>query len=258
MNKKQKKYTISSVLVIAAAVVAYILFSGKTLCKSIRIEIEKNAEQNLINENDIKQIILSEYKNIIGSPVDDVNLGLLERKIEMLPSVKNADVYKSIDGILGVKIEQRNPILRIFPEENKGFYIDDEGELMPLSETGTIRVLTANGNIKDIYDGGIVKINSDTLISETLKDLYMLAKFINEDKFFKAQFQQIYVNSKTEFELIPTFGNQIVILGDIYDYKKKLQHLKMFYTEYLRHHEWEKYKTINLKYKKQIVCEKRN
>ena len=258
MNKKQKIYAIISLGIIALTIVLYFFFSKQTLCNSVEIEFADTGNQNLISRKDIEEIIFSEYEKLLDSPIDNVNLGLLEQKIEMYPSVKNADVFKNINGILGVKVEQRKPILRVFSNSGKGFYIDEEGELMPLSEKGTVRVLTSNGNINYNYKGGIVKVMSDTSVSKTLKKLYALAKYINTDDFLKAQIEQIYVTSKREFELVPAVGNQIIMLGDMYDYKKKLRYLKQFYLRYLNQHFWEKYKYINLKYKNQIVCTKRH
>lgn len=257
INKKQKIYAIFSLALIGLIITLYALFSKNTVCRSIEIEFIDTGNQNIIGKEDIEQIIFSEYKNLIGSPIDNVNLGLLEKKIEMYPSIKNADVFKEINGVLGVRVEQRNPILRVFSDIGSGFYIDEEGELMPLSEKGVIRVLAANGNINYNYKNGIVKVLSDTTIGETIKELYKLAKYINSDKFLKAQTEQIYVTQKKEYELVPAVGNHIILLGDIYDFKKKLIHLKQFYLQYLNQHSWKKYKYINLKYKGQIVCTKR-
>lgn len=257
INKKQKIYAILSLTLIGLTVVLYILFSEKTVCKSVEIEFVDTGIQNIIGKEDVEHIIFSEYKNLIGSPIDNVNLGLLEKKIEMYPSVKNADVFKKINGVLGITVEQRQPILRVFSNKGTGFYIDEEGEFMPLSPKGSIRVLAANGNINYNYTNGIIKVKSDTTISETLKELYELAKYIHSDKFLKAQTEQIYVTEKKEFELVPVVGNQIIILGDIYDFENKLKHLKQFYFQYLNQHSPGKYKYINLKYKGQIVCTKR-
>ncbi len=257
MNKKQKIFAIFSLTLIGLTVVLYILFSKQTLCEKVEIEFVDTGNQNIIGKDDVNEIVFSEYKNLIGSPIDNVNLGLLERKIEHYPSIKNADVFKKINGVLGITVEQRKPILRVFSTSGKGFYIDEEGELMPISDKGAVRVLMSNGNINYNYKGGIVKVYSDTTVSETLKELYTLAKYISADEFLKAQTEQVYVTNKNEYELVPVVGNQIIMLGDMYDYEKKLHHLKQFYLQYLNRHSWKKYSYINLKYKGQIVCTKR-
>jgi len=258
MNKKQKIAAISSLAIISLLIILYILFSKETLCKSLEIEFVNTGNQNIIGKEDVEHIVFSEYKNLLGNSIDNVNLGMLERKIEQYPSIRNAEVYKKINGILGIKIEQRKPILRVFSNFGKGFYIDEKGELFPLSKNGVIRVLTANGNIDYNYKGGSVSVKTDTSITQTLKDLFFLAKHISQDDFYKVQTEQIYVTRNDEFELIPIVGNQSILLGDIYDYQKKLDHLKYFYFHKLKELAWKNYKYINLKYKDQIICVKRH
>ncbi len=257
MTKKQKIYAISSLALIGSALILYILFAKQTLCKKVEIEFVNTGNQNIINKEDIKHIVFSEYKNILGSPIDNVNLSLLEKRIEMYPSVKNADVFKRINGILSINVEQRKPIIRIFTNSGKGFYIDEKGKLMPLSENGTVRVLTANGNINYKYFGENISVFKDSAVTQTIKDLYNSAKYIQSDNFLKAQIEQIYVKNNGEYELVPLAGNQIILLGDMYDYQKKLENLKQFYLKYLKNHAWKKYKYISLKYHGQIVCTKK-
>ena len=90
-----------------------------------------------------------------------------------------------------------------------------------------------------------------------IKDIYNLASYINKDDFWKAQFQQIYVNENFEFELIPIVGDFNIIFGDISNIEKKFEKLKLMYKTGFNNEGWNKYKTINLKYKNQIVCTKK-
>ncbi len=256
MNKKQKILSFSGIGIIIIILILYVFLSEKTLCKNIDI-IFIETENNLINKKDIETVVFSEYKNLLGSPVDNVNLEKLEKKIEMIPAVKNAEVFKKINGVLGITIEQRTPVLKVLPEKTKGFYIDENGELMPLSKKGTVRVLTATGNIKYKYKGEKISVLKDSSVTQTVKDLYLLAKYLNNDNFFKSQAEQIYVKRNNEYELVPLAGNHIVLLGDIFNYRKKLKYLKYFYTNTLNKEGWQKYKYINLKFKNQIVCTKR-
>ena len=99
-------------------------------------------------------------------------------------------------------------------------------------------------------------------ISDTIKNnsivssIYTLATFIVKDEFFKAQIEQIYITDSKEIELIPKVGNHIIIFGSIQDIEEKLEKLKLFYTKGLKKTGWNKYKTINLKFRNQIVCTK--
>ena len=89
-----------------------------------------------------------------------------------------------------------------------------------------------------------------------LTNLYRLAMYITHDKFLKAQIDQIYVNESGEFELVPRVGNQLIILGSADDLEAKFKKLFAFYKYGLNKIGWNKYNTINLKYKNQVLCSK--
>jgi cell division protein FtsQ len=257
MKLNKKKITvISGVAGILLVIILYIIFSESPICKNIEINFEKNSSENLIDEEDIKNLISAQYKDLIGSPLDNVDLALLENIIEKHPSVKNAEVYKKVDGILAVDVENRIPIVRIIPEKGSHFYIDSEGEFMPVSRTSGSRVLIANGHINFRYENKKINIHTDSLVTNTIKDIWLIASKIAEDNFMKAQAEQLYVTESHEYELIPKVGKHIVMLGDIFNYEKKLMYLKHFYIHVLNKEGWRNYKYINLKYKGQIVCTK--
>jgi cell division protein FtsQ len=49
-------------------------------------------------------------------------------------------------------------------------------------------------------------------------------------------------------------GNHKIILGDCSDLEQKFKKLFAFYKDGLNKIGWNTYKTINLKYKNQVVC----
>ncbi|NPA45144.1 MAG: hypothetical protein GXO49_06410 [Chlorobi bacterium] len=253
MNKKSKIISLLGLLVVAIIIGAYVLLSDKTLCKSIDVEIVDANDNLIINKEHIKKIVLHDYPNLIGSPIGDVNLSELEHKIETHPAVKNAEVYKKVNGILAIQVEQKLPIARVMPKNGKSFYLAYDGSLMPTSKIGSARVMVINGDVEFNYKNNKLTVK-DTAVSKTIKEVYKIAKTISEDEFLSAQTEQIFVKRNNEYELIPTVGSHIVNLGDFSDYENKLKYLKYFYKNVLKNEGWRKYKYINLKYKNQIVC----
>jgi cell division protein FtsQ len=59
-------------------------------------------------------------------------------------------------------------------------------------------------------------------------------------------------------ELIPRLGQHRILLGDTTDLRDKLDRMRTFYLQGLNNTGWDKYELINLKYKNQVVCTKRN
>ena len=159
-----------------------------------------------------------------------------------------------------VNIQQRRPVIRILTSADESYYIDEEATLMPLSENYTVKVLVANGNITESYGRFYKKKIADTTLTKKsiLDELYAMANYINRDEFWKAQITQIYVNEDREIEIVPLVGDQKIIFGDTTAMDEKFKKLKIFYKEGMNTIDcWNKYATINLKYKNQIVCTKK-
>jgi cell division protein FtsQ len=90
-----------------------------------------------------------------------------------------------------------------------------------------------------------------------LKDVYQFVKYINDDSFWSAQIDQIFVDSRDEIDLIPRVGNHKVHLGTFENFKGKLRNLEAFYNQVLPEVGWNKYSLIDLEYKDQVVCKRR-
>jgi cell division protein FtsQ len=134
---------------------------------------------------------------------------------------------------------------------------------MRTSGNFTSHVIIANGNIHTNFPI-TNKINVLELEKKSggknklFADLYRLGTYITKDKFWNAQIQQIYVNSSGDFELIPRIGSHEIVFGDFTDCDIKFRNLMSLYKNGLPVMGWNTYKTINLKFKGQVVCTKRN
>lgn len=223
------------------------------------INIDYETENRFINNNDVLLQILT--KEDTGALLlSKFNVAKLEEKLKSNHSIKDVQVYKTIDGKLVVNVKQRRPIVRIF-SKNESYYIDDQGSLMPLSSKYTARILVINGNLNEPF-GKRYQFNydnlNDTLIDKTLlDDIYKIANYIDKSEFWKAQIEQIDVNKVCDFELVPKVGNHKIVFGGIDNLEGKFEKLMIFYEKGLSKTGWNEYSVINLKYKNQIVCTKR-
>ncbi|MFC2152950.1 cell division protein FtsQ/DivIB, partial [Bacteroidota bacterium] len=232
-------------------------------CHDIKVEILDSLTNGFITVSDIEDFFHETDMNIIGSPVTSINTKELERKLKQYASVKNSEVYVTLNGDIRVEIDQRNPILRVINKRGQSYYIDQEGTIMPLSSKYSSHVLVANGYIVEHFEVNRTreiycdKENDNWKINHLMCDLYELSKFIYENDFWRAQIEQIYVNDEHEFELIPRVGAHIIYFGDIENYETKFRNLRAFYLQGLNNVGWNKYETISLKFENQVICTKR-
>ncbi len=229
-------------------------------CNSLIIDIDTETGMHFITEEDIIIHLRRNNNNPVGMKMGEIDILDLEKSIRKIPEIKSAEVFKKMNGEIGIKIHQRVPVVRVFNQSGRNFYIDEDGFQMPVSEKFSPRVLVFTGNINDpATDCSARELDLDPVLDKMYMadEIFKLAKFINDDDFWKAQIQQVNVNHAGEFELIPTVGNHRVMFGTLENMEGKFKKLFVFYKEGLNNTDWEKYDTINVKFKHQIICTKK-
>ena len=218
-------------------------------CTNVKILIP--GADNFIEREEVDMILKQSEGTLVGRKLEEINLETIEKNIKANPYIAFSTVYADMDGVIHVRIQQRQPILRLINAGNQDFYIDKNGLKMPVSPNFTANVLVANGKIMEHFTGRV-----DTLITEMAEDLYKTALYIKQDTLWDAQIEQLYVNESGDIELIPRVGNQRIILGNADSLNVKMKNLLAFYKQAMPKVGWNTYKTINIKYTNQVVCEK--
>nr|WP_276901923.1 cell division protein FtsQ [Pedobacter kyonggii] len=242
-------------LISLAGVVVLLSFINvkKQTVKCTDIKILIPGADNFIEREEIDAILKEDQGVLLGRNLENINIHKIEKKLQSNPYIGFAKVYIDMDGVLHIEIKQRQPILRILNENGQDFYIDNDGLKMPISSNFTANVLVATGHITEVFGSRV-----DTLHTQLARDLYKTAQYIKKDTLWDAQIEQIVVDQKNDIELIPRVGNQRIVLGNADSLEKKMKNLLLFYKKAMPQVGWDTYKTINIKYTNQIVCEKRD
>ena len=225
----------------------------KAKCTGLFISIDEKEGNYFVNEDDVRSFIYENVGDPIGQSLEGINLESLEFYLTELKVVRNAEVFSDLKGRIKVEIEQRIPIARVFFTDGSSSYMDDKGELMPLSSKYTARVIVINGAVPFYY---LDKEEANSVNPEWLK-LYSLLNKIRNNAFLLAQFEQIFINEHQEYELTPRVGRHSILLGKSEGIDMKFRKLELFYKEGISKVDWNKYKQIDLRFKDQIVCVKR-
>lgn len=218
----------------------------------IVVNIEPTKQGNFISEVDVSDRLNDFYPpSLHGKNIKKLNLLELDSLVESSPFIKTTTAYSNLNGQLFIDVVQEVPLLRILNKTGGGFYVSNEGKKLPLSVHRAAKVPIANGNIsEEVYP-------TDSLSTSTLKDLYRVALFLDKSPFFKALTGQLFVDNNKDIILITKQEERHDInLGNAENLEEKFDNLYQFYTKVLPIKGWDTYKTINLKYKNQIVAKK--
>lgn len=227
-------------------------------CKKIEITITDSSDYHFVTKRDIQNTILRNNGNIVGKPLKEIKMDEIEETMNGYRELKTAEVFMSIDGTLHIIGDQRTPVMRVIPNNGGDYYVDDEGVVIRRRNLYTPRLHIVGGNVnisQAMLDG--ISVLDTSIRNSILKDIFYLVNFIRGDDFWSAQIDQIFVNGNDEIDLIPRVGNHTIHLGNADNIKGKLSNLEVFYNKVLPVVGWNKYSTINLAFKDQIVCKRR-
>jgi cell division protein FtsQ len=226
------------------------------LCKDYVITMHGAQKDLFINEKDIKKLLNAALNGKIkGEPITDFNLRKLEQLLKGNAWVKNANLYFDNREVLHISIEEKEPVARIFTTTGKSFYIDKEGEKMPLSEMMSARVPVFT-NFPDLPVRQAGKKVLSTKDSVLLNDIRGTASFVLKDSFWMAQTEQIDITEDRNFEMIPTIGHHVVKLGKGNDIENKFRRLLIFYQQVLSKTSFDKYNIVDVQYTGQVIGSK--
>lgn len=251
--KAGKIIKLSLVSLLFLGLVAYIVYSvtclsgpnPEEICTAVKLEFTNGKQSEFIDKNEVEAMLKAAHVYPTGMLMKDVDTKKIEETIRANDFVAHVECYKTSNGKLCVKVEQRVPVIYVIPEGRSGYFVDAQGYIIPNTNYAS-NIVTATGKIDDEF--------AKTSLSE-------FGQFLQGDDFWNSQIEQLYVykNRKGEplVEIVPRVGEHIITLGSLDNYEKKLNRLKVFYDNAINTVGWDKYAKISLEYDNQIICTKK-
>ncbi len=221
--------------------------SRNIMCTDIEVVFDKDEAINIDKERLVKLVKATDRK-IFSKTLNEINSEIFEGEIEKIPAVLRADVYKlmvnekgAYKGVLVVKVKHREPVMRVITS-NGSYYLDKFGVRIPVSSSYTTNVLVASGSISEKF---------------AIEKLLPFVLYVEDDDFWNAQIEQIFVQEDGDVLLTPLVGGHTIELGEVDNYREKLHVMSEFYKQVLAKNNWDKYEKISLKYNNQVVAKRR-
>lgn len=211
--------------------------SKRKLTKTEVVFVGENAL--FLKSETVNKLLIENNSNAVTIRKDRLDLNKLEQVLNAQEMIGKADVYVSIDGVLKAVVKQKTPIARVF-NDGGSFYIDSEGNTMPLSENFTARVPLVSGEIN--------KKNN--------KDLFKLFKIIYDDAFLRKNIIGIQIMPNGSLLMLNRNYNYQIDFGGLINVERKFQNYKAFFQKVSLDGSLDKYKKIDLRFTEQVVCTK--
>jgi cell division protein FtsQ len=236
---KRSYYTIRMILLLG--LIAFLMgFSiqrnDQRFVQDLSVTFIKN-DQPFMALEAVNKLLIQNKDSLLTTPKETLVLKEMEARLVLHPMVRKAQVYVTIDGVLGAKIEQRKPIARVSGAES--FYIDEDGIPMPLSPLYAARVPLVNGDAL-LYVGQV----------------HELILTLNQDAFMGPRLVSITVGRDGQMVLGLRDTDFAIVLGPVVRVQEKLKNFKAFYQKLAQTEELKGYKNIDLRYNNQVVATK--
>lgn len=224
-------------------------------CSGLKVTVADSAKRSFVTPDDVRRYLDKEFSGYTGMLAKDLDLSRAESIIDDKSAVLKSHAYITKDGVLNVKVTQREPALR-FQKENSGFYADSRGYIFPLQSGYTARVPIIDGRIPITKGAGYKGTLTDEKEKEWMDKVLGMVEYMNTERRWAENIVQISVSGNGDIIMIPRKGNEKFIFGGPDRYKEKFRLMELYYSGILPEKGEGYYSTVNVKYSGQIICRK--
>jgi cell division septal protein FtsQ len=174
---------------------------------------------------------------------DSIDFMALIKRIESVSYVKRATVNVNPTGVLEIDINERQPIALLVDGPDK-VYVDDNGIKLPVRTGKAV-------NVPILY-GFSAKPMTDTLRSEGYQHTVAFLQALQKEKFADATLSEV-AWTPDEGIVAMSHENGVKLVFGKEGFDERLNHWKAFYSQVIRQKGINRMRTIDFRFKGQIV-----
>jgi cell division protein FtsQ len=240
-------------LLIGASALIFLLVAAVRIrrdkvCTDVSIKFKGGSVGRYVESADIAaQMWPGGIPSLKNRPLGSLDLSLMEQRIEQDPWVRNAELFIDANDKLQVIVEEQEPVARVFTREGISFYIDSALRRIPLNRrfTPNLPVFTGLPVSASEHRG------SD---SAWMSQVLAIVSAMRTDSLWLAQMEECAYEPPLGFVMYPMAGEHRIIFGDATSAHDKFRNLFVFYAKVLAREGWNSYKTIDLRFDRQVVA----
>ncbi len=224
-------------------------------CESLSVEFMDSLK--FVTADDIQRHIARNYGNYVGQRLDSLGLRKIEELVESRGPVVRCEAWADNKGVLHVAIWQRAPVLR-FSYPGGGYYVDRNGYVFPLHDSFDADVRTVGGAIPYRPAASFRGQPEDEQTRNWINDMIALDRYIRSSRSFRGIVDSVFVRKDGDVAIKLKGGDEQFIIGDPDSPGRKFSKIEKYYTHIAPSKGKGYYKTVNLKYKNQIICRQKD
>lgn len=248
-SKLHNAILVIALITIVSGLIAAVEHKIHTTTDRFDIEIVFGQDvHSMITENEVRSYLKLKVPSFMQmKKIKELQLRSVEGALNKHPRIHRSDVYVNAQNIIEIKVQQKEPVFRIFQSDGFTYYLGRRGETIPVSEHYTARLPIVRLNLE-----------SNEISSKIYAELLAMDTLIRKNEFVGDLIDQLIIDDKGMMEIIPTIGDFTIKVGSTKHLQSKLSRLEKFYKNELIYKGWDTYSLIDLRFKDQIVAQKRN
>jgi cell division protein FtsQ len=199
---------------------------------------ENAPQQTFLTGRQVRKAVGQMYPSLEGKLLEEINMALLEEKLENHPSIKRVEVFSKLEGKLCIRIWQHQPLARVHSQDQR-YYLLEGGEHMPLSLHYAAQVPLVTGALPDSLH----------------RPMAQLISHLRNDPFYQDFFTGLHLENPQDIRLYPSDYSHHIYLGSLQAYPEKLEKLRLFYQTVYPPSTPKDIESIDLRYDDQVVCQ---
>lgn len=257
--KPTLRYTLSAAILFACLVILGLLSKESSrrrsllTCQGVKVTVTDSISGSFVTAADVKEYILTDIGPLQGTRADSIQLWKIEEILGSKAAILGSEAYMSRDGILHVDIRQRKPVAR-FHGKSSSFYADESGFIFPIRKVHAARIPIIDGEFPFNEQPGFKGEITDKAGRQWMQDMIAMLKYIEGSKTWRGAIAQITSSSDGTLTLVPTEGDEKFIFGRPENWKEKFDKIGKYYRYIAGREDGRKYKSVNVRFKGQIIC----
>ena len=220
--------------------------SDMRICRGVEIEVEPTAgAAGFVTVDEIASELDSFPSRAGDVPLSAIDTQKMRRHLLGLDKLEDASVVCYTDGTIRISVKPIVPVARVF-DGPESYYVNRSGKRVKAGARFRRNVPLIKGHFDP----------TDTVF--TPLSLLPLLDYIASDSVWNTYVTMIEVKSPTDIIIVPAIREHVVNLGYLDDIPLKFDRLQKFYQRVLVSQGWEKYDTLSLKWRGQLVATKRH